>query len=161
MKEEDKISLAADFFRKAYKQHMSGNLVAAILNYRQSIDNFPTAKAHTFLGWALSLKGKYEEAIEECELAIDLEPDYGNPYNDIGTYLINLNRHEEAIYWFEKAIECQNYEPRHFPYYNLGRVYEKKGDWYTAIEYYKEALNLNSSYELARIAIIKLTALMN
>ena len=32
--------------------------------------------------------GKLDEAIEECYKAIDRDPDFGNPYNDIGAYLI-------------------------------------------------------------------------
>ena len=48
----------------------------------------PTAEAHTFLGWAYSFLGDYESAITECRNAIELDPDFGNPYNDIGAYLI-------------------------------------------------------------------------
>lgn len=161
MIDKDKIILASEYFNKAYKLHLSGNIKEAIEAYKKSIDFYPTPKAHTFLGWAFSLNGKFEEAIEECKIAIDLDPDYGNPYNDIGSYLINLEKYDEAIYWLEKAIESPDYEPRHFPFYNLARVYEKKGDWITALNYYSEALKANPDYELAKSAFIRLTALMN
>jgi tetratricopeptide (TPR) repeat protein len=161
MVDKDKIYLASEYFNKAYKLHLSGNIKDAIEAYKKSIDYYPTPKAHTYLGWAFSLNGKFEEAIEECKIAIDLDPDYGNPYNDIGSYLINLGQYDEAIYWLEKAIEAPDYEPRHFPYYNLARVYEKKGDWFTALNYYSEALKVNPDYELAKTALIRLTALMN
>jgi hypothetical protein len=36
--------------------------------------------------------------------AIQVDPDFGNPYNDIGAYLINLGRHDEAMAWLEQAI---------------------------------------------------------
>ena len=36
--------------------------------------------------------GQLDEAIEECHRAIRTDPDFGNPYNDIGAYLIELNR---------------------------------------------------------------------
>lgn len=158
---KEKILLASEYFDKAYKLHLSGNIMAAIEAYKKSIGFYPTPKAHTFLGWAFSLNGSFEEAIEECKIAIELDPDYGNPYNDIGSYLINLGRHDEAIYWLEKAIEAPNYEPRHFPYYNLGRIYEKKGDWYTALKYYSDALENSPDYELAKNAFVRLTAMMN
>ncbi|NIO09761.1 MAG: tetratricopeptide repeat protein, partial [Deltaproteobacteria bacterium] len=45
---------------------------------------FPTAEAYTFLGWTYSFMGQLNEAIEECQRAITLDPDFGNPYNDIG-----------------------------------------------------------------------------
>jgi Tfp pilus assembly protein PilF len=157
----DKIHLAIEYFNKAYQLHMSGNIKEAIEAYKKSIDYYPTPKAHTFLGWAFSLNGRFEEAIDECKIAIDLDPNFGNPYNDIGSYLINLGKYDDAIYWLEKAIEAPDYEPRHFPFYNLGRVYEKKGEWFTALHYYSEALKINPHYELAKNAFIKLTAMMN
>ncbi len=159
--DKDKIHLAIEYFNKAYQLHMSGNIKDAIEAYKKSIYYYPTPKAHTFLGWAFSLNGRFEEAIDECKIAIELDPNFGNPYNDIGSYLINLGKYDEAIYWLEKAVEAPDYEPRHFPFYNLGRVYEKKGDWFTALSYYAEALKINPNYELAKNAFIKLTAMLN
>lgn len=158
---KDKIELAIENFNAAYQLHMRGMLDDAIEAYRKSINYYPTPKAHTFLGWAISLSGNYEDAIEECKIAIDLDPNFGNPYNDIGSYLINLNRFDDAIYWLEKAIEAPDYEPRHYPYYNLGRVYEKRGDWFSAKKSYSDALVINPDYELAKTALLRLTALMN
>lgn len=159
--DKDKIHLAIEYFNKAYQLHMSGNIKDAIEAYKKSIYYYQTPKAHTFLGWAFSLNGRFEEAIDECKIAIELDPNFGNPYNDIGSYLINLGKYDEAIYWLEKAVEAPDYEPRHFPFYNLGRVYEKKGDWFTALSYYAEALKINPNYELAKNAFIKLTAMLN
>ena len=158
---KEKVDLAAEYFNKAYQLHMSGNIKDAIEAYKISINCYPTPRAHTYLGWAFSLNGKFEEAIEECKIAIDLDPDFGNPYNDIGSYLINLENYDEAVYWFEKAIDASDYEPRHFPYYNLGRIYEKKGSWYSALKCYADALKINPEYELARNAFVRLTAMMN
>ena len=158
---KEKIDLATEYFNKAYQLHMGGNIKEAIEAYKKSIGFYPTPKAHTFLGWAFSLNDRFEEAIDECKIAIDLDPDYGNPYNDIGSYLINLEQFDEAIYWLEKAIGAPDYEPRYYPYYNLGRIYEKKGDWYSALNNYTEALKHNPDYELARNAFVRLTAMMN
>jgi len=161
MEAKNKISLASEYFNKAYDLHLKGKIDDAIKNYKLSIDYYPTAKAHTYLGWAYSLHSEYEKAIEECEIAVELDPDFGNPYNDIGSYLINLERFDEAISWLEKAIEAVDYEPRHYPYFNLGRIYEKKGDWFTARQYYEDALKVNPDYEIAKSALLRLTAMMN
>ena len=48
---------------------------------------------------------------------------FGNPYNDIGSYLVKKGEFDEAIEWLEKAKTAPRYEPRHFPYMNLGRIY--------------------------------------
>src|SRR5688572_15741025 len=80
-----------------------GDFDCAIETFRKSLEIEPSAEAYTYLGWVLSLKGQIDEAIEHCEKAIALDPDYGNPYNDIGSYLIQKNKLDEAIPWLEKA----------------------------------------------------------
>lgn len=161
MSSKNNISRAAEIFNKAYDLHLKGNIDSAVYYYKQSIKNYPTAKAHTYLGWALSLQGQFEEAIEECKIAVELDPDYGNPYNDIGSYLMNLDRYDEAIIWFDKALNAADYGPRYYPYFNLGRIYEKKGEWFTAARYYDEALKNNPDYDAAKSAFLRLTSMMN
>ena len=100
---KEKLELASEYFNKAYQLHMSGNIRDAIEAYKTSIGFYPTPKAHTFLGWAFSLNGNFDEAIEECKIAIDLDPDYGNPYNDIGSYILNQENYYKTEYWIEKA----------------------------------------------------------
>ena len=51
---------------------------------------YPTAEAYTFLGWTYHFQGRIEDAIAECKRAIEVDPEFGNPYNDIGAYLIEL-----------------------------------------------------------------------
>ena len=161
MKENDKYSEAIDDFNLAYKFHLDGKIEEAIEYYKKSIKTFPTAKAHTFLGWAYSIQGKFEEAIVECKIAIELDPEYGNPYNDIGSYLIVIKQYDEAIYWLEQALDAPKYDLRYYPLFNLGLIYEKKGDWYTAISYYKDAIEINPDYAQAKSALTKLTSLLN
>src|SRR5258706_1485120 len=90
-------------FRRGYEAQMRGRLDEAVQYYCASIAVRPTAEAHTFLGWALSYLGRHEDAIAECKVAISFDPDFGNPYNDIGAYLIELGRDDEAIGWLERA----------------------------------------------------------
>ena len=84
---------------RAYRHQLHGELGDAIALYRRSLAVYPTPEAHTFLGWAYSRMDRYDEAIAECEKAIALDPTFGNPYNDIGAYLIEMDRYEEAVPW--------------------------------------------------------------
>jgi tetratricopeptide (TPR) repeat protein len=92
---------AAELLRRAFHAQMSGDFDTAIDLYQRSIAAFPTAEAHTFLGWTYSFQRRLEEAIEECHKAIAVDPTFGNPYNDIGAYLIEMGRLDEAIPWLE------------------------------------------------------------
>jgi tetratricopeptide (TPR) repeat protein len=140
---------------------MAGELDRAVELYLGSIELFPTAEAYTFLGWTYHFQGKIEEAIAECKRAIKIDPDFGNPYNDIGVYLIDLNRHDEAIPWLEQAIKAKRYDPRHFPYYNLGRVYLHKGLINRARELFQESLNIEPRYALARVGMESARRMLN
>ena len=96
---------AAEYFQKAYELQMAGEFQQAIEFYSRSIEAFPTAEAYTFRGWTYSFLGNYDRAISECLEAIQVDPEFGNPYNDIGAYLIEQEKWEEAVPWFRKSDE--------------------------------------------------------
>jgi len=161
MSEEEEQRLAIEYFQQAYAHQMKGELDEAVELYRKSIEVLPTAEAHTFLGWTYSFMGRYEEAIAECRQAIQIDPDFGNPYNDIGAYLIEQGLLDEAIPWLEKATQARRYDNYCFPHYNLGRIYERKHLWRKAKQCYQTSLRHNSQYTLARAALRRLEAMMN
>src|SRR5437879_12164655 len=125
MRDPELLKRATALWREAYGHRMQGDLERAIELYQRSIDVYPTAEAHTFLGWTLSFQGRLEEATRECLKAIEVDPDFGNPYNDIGCYLMQQGKFEEAIPWLEKAKRAPRYKPRQFPYMKLGRIDRK------------------------------------
>ena len=133
-------------FDRAYRFQMQGELGNAILLYQRSIETHPTAEAYTFLGWTYSMMGRVDEAIDMCHQAISVDPTYGNPYNDIGVYLMEKEAWAEAIPWLEKATVATRYENPQFPYMNLGRAYEKTGRFRTALENYNKALEIDPLY---------------
>jgi Tfp pilus assembly protein PilF len=134
---------ALELIEKAMQHQMAQEFEDAIRLYKESIALFPTADAHTYLGWAYSFVGRLNEAIAQCEIAIQLDPEFGNPYNDIGVYLMQQQRFDEAIPWLEQAKSATRYEPRHFPFINLGRIYLTKGMIQKALEEFGGALKIN------------------
>ena len=140
---------------------MGGNLEEAVRLYEASLACCPTAEAHTFLGWTYSFRGRLEDAIAECKKAIAIDPEFGNPYNDIGSYLIGLGKLDEAIPWLERAVTAQRYEPRHYPHCNLGRVYRAKGMLQKAIEELEKALAIEPDYAHARRQLEEIRAQLN
>ncbi len=157
----DRMQQAWELLQQAYRAQMEGELDHAVELYKSSLQICPTAEAHTFLGWTYHFQGKVEEAIAECKRAIEVDPDFGNPYNDIGSYLIALGRYDEAIPWLERAIEAPRYEPRHFPHFNLGRAYLEKGEINRARKCFQESLRIEPQYTLARQAVENLRRMVN
>ena len=152
---------AIALWREAYRRQMAGDLDGAIETYRRSIDVYPTAEAHTFLGWVYSSLQLYDEAIAACKDAIATDPTFGNPYNDIGSYLIEQEQYLAAIEWLKQALDAPRYGARHYAHFNLGRAYEHLGDWETALEHYTRSLGVNPSYNEARRAFNSLRTKLN
>ena len=141
--------------------HMNNDLDRAVDLYTKSIEVFPTAEAYTFRGWAFNAMGRVDDAIAECHRAIEVDPTFGNPYNDIGAYLIAKGELDEAIEWLEKAKNAPRYEPRHYPFMNLGKIYAAKGMVNRAIEEFEGALELAPGDPGCMSALSQLRALLN
>ncbi|HET9783715.1 MAG TPA: tetratricopeptide repeat protein [Terriglobales bacterium] len=157
----DRRHRAQELFSLGYKAQMQGELHDAVRLYSESIALWPTAEAYTFRGWAYSFQGNYQQAIEECLQAIALDPDFGNPYNDIGAYLIEQGKLDEAVEWLEKAAVAPRYDSPFFAYFNLGRVYERMGKLDRAERCFSRALEINPGYAPARQALRRLRARWN
>jgi tetratricopeptide (TPR) repeat protein len=144
---------AVRLWQEGYALHVMGRYEEAAERFRASIAAEPTAEAHTFLGWSLSHLGRLEEAIAECKAAIELDPGFGNPYNDIGVYLIALDRADDAIPWFEKAIAAERYCCYQFAHFNKGRVLLMQDEVEAARSAFRRALEHDPDYAPARAGL--------
>src|SRR5579864_9006111 len=160
----DDVSLkqrALELWSEGYRCHMRGDLQRAIEFYARSIEACPTAEAYTFRGWAYSYLGRIDAAIAECKKAIEVDPTFGNPYKDIGSYLIAKGELDQAVEWLERAKQAPRYEPRHFPYMNLGRLYAAKGMVVKAIEEFEQALRIEPDEPACIEMVGRLRAMLN
>jgi tetratricopeptide (TPR) repeat protein len=163
---EDDVSPAAKYeakklFQQAYEAQQALNYEAAIELYKRSIETYPTAEAHTFLGWVYSFQDRYDEAIAECLEAIRVDETLGNPYNDIGSYLLAKGDSYGCVRWFKRALFAPRYESYAFPHFNLGRVYEKRHKYLEAARHYSLALEEQPGFGEAARALRRMQALLN
>ena len=152
---------AAELFRRAYEAQVEKNYAEAVELYRRSIETYPTAEAHTFLGWVYSFDGRYDEAIDECLKAISVDAAFGNPYNDIGSYLMSQGDLWTCVRWFRRALAAPRYEARVFPHFNLGRVYEQRNRLLDAARHYGRALEERPDFAPAAKALRGVQARLN
>jgi Tfp pilus assembly protein PilF len=161
MDDQTRKELAIRLLKEAYEHQMKKELDEAAELYKKSIEAYPTAEAYTFLGWTYSWMGRVDDAIAECHKAIEVDPTFGNPYNDIGSYLLMKGEIEEAIPWLERALEAPRYESYCYPHMNLGRVYEAKRDWLRAKEEYRKALAEKKDYVPAAEGLARIRGYLN
>jgi len=106
---------ARELWELGTKRLSEGQVEEAVKLFEQSIAVKPTAEGHTFRGWALSHLGRLDEAIDDCKQAIQLDPDFGNQFNDIGVYLMQQRQFDEAILGLSKPSSRSAMSPGTFP----------------------------------------------
>lgn len=151
----ENLQAAWDLLKEAYQYQVGGEYDMAVELYKRSLNLHPTAEAYTFLGWTYRFQGKLDEAIAECKKAIQIDPEFGNPYNDIGAYLIEKGEYDGALPWLERALHSRRYESYHYPHYNLGRAYTAKEMYVKARYHFEQALKLVPDYALAQEGLEK------
>lgn len=139
----------------------AGNLELALSHFRASIEAKESAEAHTYCGWMLNSLGDSDQAIKECQRAIDIDPDLGNPYNDIGSYLLQKGQLNDAVRWFYKALDAPKYEARQWPHVNLGKLYLSKRLFKKALYHFHQALELDPGNRQLEFMILDLEERLN
>jgi Tfp pilus assembly protein PilF len=147
---------ARQLWEQGVQELIAGRIQSSVCCFNESLESCPTAEGYTYRAWAISFLEMFEQAIGDCKKAIELDPDFGNPYNDIGVYLMQLGLLDEAIPWLEGAKLARRYEPRHFPYLNLGHIYMAKGNQGQALEEYVRALELDPENPIALKAVARM-----
>jgi tetratricopeptide (TPR) repeat protein len=152
---------AKQLFQEAYEAQLAQDYEEAIKLYQRSIATYPTAEAHTFLGWVYSFQNRYDEAIDECLEAIRVDETLGNPYNDIGSYLLAKGDSYSCVRWFKRALFAPRYESYAFPHFNLGRVYESRRKYLEAARHYGLALKQQPNFTEAVSGLRRMQTLLN
>jgi tetratricopeptide (TPR) repeat protein len=153
MSNQEKKQEAMELVAKAYQHHMRGEIDRAIELYSKSLELYPTPEGFTYRGWAQSYHKDFEAAIADCHRAIDLDPEFGAPYNDIGAYYLEMGQFEDAVPWLHMALKAKRYESYCYPHFNLGRAFEAQDRLDEALEHFQSALQENPGYALAAKAV--------
>ncbi|VVB97609.1 Photosystem I assembly protein Ycf3 [uncultured archaeon] len=106
---------------------------------------------HNNLGIAYDKIGRYDEAIEELQCALDLDPGYIEAHNNLAIAYEHTGRTEEAIAELGHALRLNpQYVEAHS---NLGNIYAGQGRFEGGIEELKEALRIKPGYAPAHNAL--------
>jgi tetratricopeptide (TPR) repeat protein len=117
------------------------------------------AGAHFLIGYAYSLKGQFDKAISELEIARDLFPNNAEINAGLGSVLNTAGKPEKAIIVLKKALRLNPF-PASWYLRNLGDAYRKTGEYEKAIYEYKKSIQLQpddiSSHLNLAICYVKL-----
>lgn len=130
----------------ATKAVIEGNYYRAIEIYRQLTDLFPEDdEAHYQLGnYYFFFNNKIEQAIEQFEAAIALNPKHKLAYNVLGYAYADYGKLDYAYETLEKYIDLAGDEPN--PYDSYGEVLHMQGEMENAIDQFENALGHNKKF---------------
>jgi len=145
--EETRKKKYAEFINLGHEAIYYKQILRAKEHFTKAINLIETSEALTLLAWVQSVLGFTEEAKKLCLKAIELDPGYGPPYNDLGMFFMEEGFFEESLKWFEKAKKSINYQNREYPYINSGRAYMKVKKYDQALKELQMALTLVPTHQ--------------
>jgi len=108
-------------------------------------------RAHTLLGNNYFGQQDWELAIGEYEQAAAINPDFSQPYNQLGYANRFLGRYEEAEKAFQTYIELIPNDPN--PYDSYAELLMKMGRYDESIKAYRRALEFNPNFVASHVGI--------
>jgi len=128
---------------RSIEESSQSSLDEAIDLARQRITTDPSSvKEQVNLGYLLLKKGSLEEAEETFDEALSLNARYHDALTGKGIVLARMGKDQEAEELLQKALILNPNPVR--TYYELGFLYEKKGDFAKAITEYKKGIAKHS-----------------
>ncbi len=120
--------------------------------YKELKAMYPADKrVHTMLGNVYFGRADYKRAIAEYEKAAEVDPDYPQPYNQMGYAKMYMGDYEGAEKALKKYAELIPDEPN--PYDSVGEILLKQGKHEESIKAYRKALNLNPEFFASYVGI--------
>ncbi len=90
-----------------------------------------------------------DKAFSHLQNALKIKPAYPEALNTLGYIYATRGQFELARGAFQKALDDPFYKTPQFAAYNLGRLYEKKGDIESGLSWYQQAVKFDKNYGMA------------
>lgn len=129
-----------------------------------ALDQVRDADFYFFKGKEHVIRGEYDDAIENCEKAIELNPEVADYYHYLGRAQKNLSLYDDAIENYENAIELNSkvadYYYEHANAQYLDSIYEDSlhedaiGNYVKAIELNPKDSSTTNPLAMHRISLI-------
>lgn len=104
--------------------------------------------AYVNLGWAYYQMGMTEEALEQTEMSVFLNPKLCLGHNNLGIIYKDMGRLRDANESLQEAIkECANYAE---PHLHLGLIYSESGENAKAYKHFKRCAELEPKSDLGK-----------
>ncbi len=124
-----------------------GDYTAALRELLEAAKLYPDDHiVHNDLGICYMNKKRMADAIAHFKKAVAIKPSYAPARNNLGTAYLALKEWDTAIGIFKEISKDALYGTPHYPLSNIGLAYFHKGEYNSALRYYKEALKIQENF---------------
>jgi len=122
---------ANDLFHLADEEYKNGNYEEAISNLQKILfltnDELLKADVYNYIGYYKLRSGDYEKSITNFHKALQIDPNYGFAYDNLGYSLILTGQLEEGQQQLDKALKTKNNDNA-YTYRNLALYHQAKNE---------------------------------
>lgn len=133
---------ANELLKLAYDQYQNNDFEEGIANLQKILfltkDDVMKADVYNNLGYYNIRLKNYEQSVSYFKNSIQIIPNYGYSYDNLGYALVQLGELEEGKKWLDKAMETENNDFG-YTYRNFALYYQAKGDMNKAEDYFKKS----------------------
>jgi tetratricopeptide (TPR) repeat protein len=119
-----------------------------VIFWQDAVTKYPNGPlAHYNFGVALGRVGRLQEAIEQYQQVLRINPHNSEAHNNWGVILAKMGAEQEALEHYEQALR---FDPDNAEaHYNLGIALAGAGSTNDAVRQYEQALRINPDYVAA------------
>jgi type IV pilus assembly protein PilF len=156
----DATKMAEGYYDRGISHLQTKDYEKALVEFQRSINTDPKNKMSRYAtGMVYDLMGKYADAEKYYKEAIDIDSDFSDAHNALGTVYMKQKKWKEALKSFQRALNNKLYATPNITYVNMGDVYMNLEDYPKAIEAYGEAKRfVNQDYIIHRLGMALLKA---
>ncbi len=146
------------YIEAAYAEYIEGNPEKKVHILNQMAKRYHKEKlVHLDLGWYYYNRNFFDEAIDEHQKALELDPNYGDALNGLAYGYVTTGNFEKALEYLKRYASVSPGVAN--PLDTMGEVYFKMGRLEKAIAKYKETLEIKpdfgSEFRIAYIYALK------
>lgn len=148
----DNVSEGERFWILGIEAANEGNTVEQERYYKKMTALYPNdERAITLLANLYFGQQKYDQAIKQFEMALKINPDFSQPYNQLGYAYRFTEDYDKAAQTFKKYIQLIPDDPN--PYDSYAELQMKIGNYDESIKYYQKALQVNDGFVASYLGI--------
>jgi chemotaxis protein methyltransferase CheR len=137
-KQKDKKIQGESLYKEAFEYFIKETYNEAMEKIKACLEIISDVPVHLLAGRIYLEKGLHQEAVKECEKALDKDSVDPQIYYVLGLSLRKLNRIAKAIEQFKKVLYLDNSFT--MAYFNLAQIYQAEGNKKEALHNYENAV---------------------